>query len=259
MPLSSHQSVLDFASAAGAGRIPGNSVVTAFGHINNAGAGIANVNLWQPQVAWVLPSSPVGIEYVSTSASDGVAGTGARKILVIGVGPGFALQIETVTMNGTTVVASAYTWLAINTMVVFDDATTGFGSAMGNVGDISAKVTGAGALHGFITAAKGVSQHGRYTVPAGYSWLVNNFFFLGNKAGSPTASYDTDAIFVSPNGLLIYGLPLTAQNGQALTIGLPKPPVPVSEKTTLMFRIASVSTGGLNISGGCTGILSANV
>lgn len=248
---------LEFAAAAGAGRIPGQSAVTAFGYIANTDAGVSNVNMWQPQVSWSLPSAPVGIEYSSTSASDGVGGTGARKILAIGVGPAFALQVEVVTMNGTTVVASAYTWLAINTLVVYDDPT-GFGSSMSNVGDISAKVTGAGALHGFIVAAKGVSTHGRYTVPAGYSWLINNFFFLGNKAGGPTSTFSLNAISVTANGLLIYGLPLTMQNGATLAIALPNTPVVIAEKNTLMFRIASVSTGGMDISGGCTGLLTAN-
>jgi hypothetical protein len=251
------QNGLDFPLMAGAGRIAGQSSVTAFGYSSNT-ASVTNVNLWQPQVAWALATTPVGIEYVSTSASDGVAGTGARKILVIGVGPAFALQIETVTMNGTTVVASAYTWMAINTMVVFDNATTGFGSALGNVGDISAKVTGAGALHGFITAGFGVSQHGRYTVPAGFTWLINNFFFLGNKAGGAVASFSLSAITVTSTGLLVHGLPLTMQNGAVLQIGLPNTPVPLTEKNTLMFRIASVSTAGMDISGGCTGVLTAN-
>lgn len=249
---------IDFALAAGANRLTGQSSVTAFGYISNTGAAVSNINAWQPQVAWTLPSSPVGIEYSSTSASDGVGGTGARKIVVIGCGINFVQQTEIVTMNGTTVVPSALTWMAINTMVVFDDATTGFGSAKGNVGDISAKVTGAGALHGFIVAAKGVSTHGRYTVPAGYSWLINNFFILGNKIASPSASFSTDAISVTANGLIIHGLPLTMQNGAVLQIALPNTPVFIAEKNTFMFRIASVSTGGMDISLGCTGVLTAN-
>lgn len=248
---------IDFALAAGANRLTGQSSVTAFGYCANT-ANDVNVNLWQPQVAWNLPASPVGIEYSSTSASDGVAGTGARKIVVIGCGINFALQVEVVTMNGTTVVPSAYTWMAINVMVVFDDPTTGFGSNLTNVGAISAKVTGAGALHGYIDAGKGVSKHGRYTVPAGYTWLINNFFFLGNKSGGAQSSFSLDAVSVTPNGLLLFGLPLTMQNGAVLQIALPNTPVAIPEKNTLMFRIASVSTTGLDISGGCTGVLTAN-
>jgi hypothetical protein len=95
-------------------------------------------------------------------------------------------------------------------------------------------------------------------VPAGYTWLVNNFFFLGNKSGGAQSSFSLDAISITANGLLLYGLPLTMQNGAVLQIALPNTPVPVPEKNTLMFRVASVSTGGLDISGGCTGVLSAN-
>lgn len=249
---------LNYTLAAGANRIAGQSAVTAFGYSPNTGSGVSNINVWEPQVAWSLATTPVGIEYKSSSTNDTTGGTGARKIVVIGIGPNFVLQVETVTMNGTTVVASAYTWMAINTMIVLDDPSTGFGSNKTNVGDISAKVTGAGAIHGWIAAGKGVSHHGRYTVPAGYTWLINNFFALGNKAGSASASYSTNAIFVSPNGMVFYGLPLTMQNGVPLQVTLPVTPVTVLEKNTLMFTIESVSVGGLDISFGCTGLLSAN-
>lgn len=249
---------IDYSLAAGANRIGGQSAVTTFGYISNAGGAISDVNFWQPQVRWELPTSPVSIEYSSTSASDGVAGTGARKILVIGVGPAFVLQIETVTMNGATPVASANTWMAINTMVVFDDATSGFGSNRKNVGDISAKIPVTGTIHGFITAGFGVSQHARYTVPAGFTWLVNNFFITGNKSSSPSASFSMYAAFYTGNGLEIRGLPLTLQNGQNLAITLPNVPVVVLEKQTLMFRILSVSTAGLDLSVGCTGLQTAN-
>lgn len=250
--------ITQHANQRGAGILAGQSSVTAFGYIKDAGGAIADVAFWQPQVAWVLPASPVGIELTSTSASDGAGGVGARRVLLIGVGPGFVAQTEAVTMNGTTAVASLLTWMAINTMVVYDDATIGFGSGKKNVGDISAKVTGAGALHGFITAGKSVSQHGRFTAPAGFKWHINNFFFVGNKPGSPAASYSTNALTVTPNGLVISGLPLTMQNGSVLQIALPITPVVLEEKQTLVFQVESVSVAGLDLSCGATGLLTSN-
>src|SRR5437773_847583 len=247
LPMSLATAPLEHALAAATGQIGGQSAVSSFGAISNAGSGITNVNMWQPQIAWNLPAAPVGIEYKSSSASDGVGGTGARKILVIGVGPGFVQQLETVTMNGTTVVASTLTWMAINVMVVFDDPATGFGSAKSNVGDISANITGAGLLQGSIAAGRSVSLHGRYTVPAGFTWLINNFLFIGNKAGSAASSYSLEAITVSANGLLVYGIPVTFQNGIPGVITLPLTPVAVAEKNTLMFRVASVSVAGLDL------------
>jgi hypothetical protein len=249
---------ISYPMASAANRIVGQSSVTSFGYIPNAAANITNVNCWEPAVAWMLPNSPVNIELLSASTSDTTGGTGARKIFLIGVGPGFIYQNETVNMNGTSVVTSSLTWMAINTMIVFDDPVTGFGSNKTNVGNITARISGAGAIQGYIAAGKGISHHGRYTVPAGSSWLINNFLITGNKSGTATASYSINAIFVSPNGLVYFGLPQTQQNGAVVQIDLPHTPVPVLEKTTLMFQIESVSVAGIDISIGCTGLLTAN-
>lgn len=246
-----------YAGARSGGLLAGQESVTVFGHIAAAAAGLAGVGFWQPQVAWVLPASPVGIELLSTSASDGVAGTGARKILVLGVGPGFVSQQEIVTMNGVTPVASALTWQAINAMVVYDDPT-GFGSAKTNVGGITARITGAGAIQGFIDVGESVTQHGRYTCPAGYKWLINNFFITGNKVGSPAASYSTNTNTITPNGLVISGLPLTMQNGTIVQIALPITPVLLLEKQTIMFTVENTSIAGMDLSCGATGLLTNN-
>lgn len=253
-----HPEDIDFVLAAGAGRIPGNTTVTAFGYADNVPSGVATRAIWELAEDWVMPLSAVSIELLSDSASDGVAGTGARQVRVSGVDANFAIQVETITMNGTTPVASALTWRAINSMVVVDDATVGYGSNRANVGNITARIPGPGASQGHIAAGKSTSLLGRFTVPAGYTWLINNFFFNGNASGSPNASYHVAARSFTPTGLLVSGLPLTMQNGQVLQISLPKTPVPITEKRTFMFVIVETSTAGMDISVGCTGILSAN-
>jgi len=241
-----------YALAGAAGHIPNVSSVTAFGY-SPATANVTNVNLWEPLVVWNLPSSPVGIEVLSDSASDGIAGTGARKIILIGVGPAFAAQTEIITMNGTTVVASSNTWLAINTAIVFDDPT-GFGSNGTNVGNISARITGAGALQGYISAGTGISHHGRYTVPAGFTLLAFNFFEVAAKTGGSVGTASLDAIFITPNGLRFKGLPQTCQTGAVSAVTLPTVPFAVTAGTTLMFRINNVSVAGIDISAGFTGL-----
>lgn len=249
---------IDFTTAAGANRVPNQSSVTAFGYITNCGGAVANIQCWQPQVAWALPASPVAVEVLSTSASDGVGGTGARKVFLIGVGIGFVYQNEIIVMNGTSTVASTLTWMAINTLVVFDDPVVGFGSAKANVGDITARITGAGATQAFIAAGNAISHGGKYTVPAGYTWLVNNFFIAGNKPGSPASSFSFNALIIPASGLLIHGLPQTVQNGSVVQIALPKTPLPILEKNTFAFQVQSVSIAGLDISIGATGLLSIN-
>src|SRR5271170_2639542 len=89
--MSNYIANIDYAMLAGAANTSDSSV-TAFGYITGAGGSITNVNLWQPQVAWNLPSAPINIHVASDSANDMAAGTGARNIVLIGVGPSFAAQ-----------------------------------------------------------------------------------------------------------------------------------------------------------------------
>jgi len=253
-----HPEDIDFVLAAGAGRIPGNTTVTAFGYASNVASGVATRAIWEVAADWVAPLSAVSIELLSYSASDGVARTGARQVRITGVDANFLVQTETITMNGTAPVASALTWRAINNLIVVDNATTGYGSNRANVGNITARIPGPGATQAHIAAGRSTSLLGRFTVPAGYTWLINNFFFNGNATGSPNASYHVAARSFTDTGLLISGLPLTMQNGQVLQISLPKTPVPIAEKRTFMFVITETSAAGMDISVGCTGILSAN-
>lgn len=253
-----HPEDIDFVLAAGAGRIPGNTTVTAFGYSDNVASGVATRALWELAEDWIMPLTAVSVELLSDSASDGVAGTGARQVRITGVDANFAVQVEVITMNGTTPVASALTWRAINNLIVVDDATAGYGSNRANVGNITARIPGPGATQAHIAAGRTTSLLGRFTVPAGHTWLINNFFFNGNAAGSPNASYHVAARSFTPTGLMVSGLPLTMQNGQVLQIALPKTPVPIAEKRTFMFVIVETSAAGMDISVGCTGILSIN-
>ena len=259
MSIDGSSEIMSSAVRAALGLNAGQSCVTIYGEANAVGGGAANVPLWVPLVAWDLPAAPVGIEYASTSANDtATAGTGARRVVVEGVGPGFGAQSETVVMNGVTPVASALTWMAINSMTVQDNATTGFGSGKTNSGDITAKVTGAGALHGFIEAAHSLSIMGRYTVPAGFTLVLNNFFVTGNKSGSPTLSFKTNRHLISPSGLFLSGVQVPMQNGLMMQLSLPASAVVIPEKFTMIFRLESVSASGLDISAGTTGFLIRN-
>lgn len=72
------------------------------------------------------------LDVVSSSAQDGVAGTGALTILITGIDSGSVAQTEIVTMNGTTPVTTSNTWLGVNRVVVLSS-----GSNDANVGTIT--------------------------------------------------------------------------------------------------------------------------
>lgn len=119
----------------------------------------------------------------SASANDTSAGTGARTVLVEGVGVNFASQSEVVTLNGQTAVSTVNTYLGINNVTVLTA-----GAGLVNAGAIYAgfgTVT-AGVPASILTAiavGDNKSQGCVYTVPAGYTWEIASFSVAFSVAG----------------------------------------------------------------------------
>lgn len=242
-----HNFITDIA----AGLVPNTSLVTAFGYSPNT-PNTTNINLWALQTAWTPLTAASTMELVSSSAADAAAGTGCRSVLIQGLDTNYNQISEFVVPNGAAAVALANSYIVINTAVCL---VAGSGNV--NAGNITVQVTGAGSAQGYIAAGFGASQHGRFTVPAGYTLVLENFFFLANKSASPSASANIEAITILPGGVVIKGLPLTIPNSSSITITVPTG-VSIAAKQTVEFMISSVSVAGLNISGGASGILFKN-
>lgn len=109
----------------------------------------------------------------STSANDTSAGTGARTVTVNYLTAAFVFKSETISMNGTTAVATANSDIAyIESIVV-----TSVGSVGGNVGTINFFVdnAGAGAIWGSIAASDNQTFWAHHYVPAGVTCYLINF------------------------------------------------------------------------------------
>lgn len=106
-------------------------------------------------------SSPNTLSFVSTSADDSAAGTGARTIIITGVGPDYVYQTDTITMNGTTPAVTASAWLGVNRLLV-----SSAGSGQVNAGDITATASTAATVQAHMPANDGTTQQVFYFVPA---------------------------------------------------------------------------------------------
>jgi len=89
-----------------------------------------------------LLKTPAKLDITSSSALDTGAGTGARTIVIVGLGPTKRYQTEVVTLTGTTIVQTALTWYRVFGLRVL---TTGTGSK--NAGDIYVVKTGTGGTY----------------------------------------------------------------------------------------------------------------
>lgn len=183
------------------GRVPGSQPFSGFGKRVTAGA---ETNVLWPNGAYAFPP-PAGVQMslVSTSASDGVAGTGIRSVEMHYLDANLAERSEVVTLNGTTPVLTVATnirfiqCLHINT----------FGSGKAAAGNIT--VSNGGVTYAYIAMGDVRCSSSVRMVPAGKRLIVESFFG-GSVSGSAAAStivymstpnfaghdYIADAVFI---------------------------------------------------------------
>ncbi|MFA5999485.1 MAG: hypothetical protein WC783_00690 [Candidatus Paceibacterota bacterium] len=113
----SSQSHLGFNyDAIASGQIPGKTVWSKVGYNSNV---LDLSDLWTYGNGYTPPSAAMGMEVVSDSADDDSAGDGARTVKIYYLTDAFVEKTETVTMDGTNVVAtSAVDIYRINNFVV---------------------------------------------------------------------------------------------------------------------------------------------
>jgi len=127
---------------------------------------------------WSRLSTASTLTIVSTSANDdgSPVGTGARTILISGIDANRDNQVEVVTMNGTTSVVTASTWLGINRVVVLT-----VGSLQVNEGTITITATTGGSPQAVVPAGASVTQQLIFFTKAGHSALLKKVYINALK------------------------------------------------------------------------------
>lgn len=109
----------------------------------------------------------------STSANDTAAGSGARTVLITYLNTSFVLKTETVTLNGTTAVATVATDIAfIESIQVATTGTQGGGNA-GTI-QLWTNNNGTGSIWASIAAGDNTTYYAHHYVPAGVTCFILN-------------------------------------------------------------------------------------
>jgi hypothetical protein len=130
---------------------------------------VAGDDIWEGGGAYPLQAAATKLEILSASASDAAAGTGARTFTLTGLDANFNVISETLTMNGVTPVQTVGSYLRVNMLSI---VTAGSGGS--NAGDVTLRVTGAGATQAIARAGFGYAKQCVFTVPAGMTLLVTD-------------------------------------------------------------------------------------
>lgn len=156
----------DYYTQVALGLVSGAEILSTFG---DATVGTSYVPITSSLV-YQTPTTATALEIVSSSASDGVAGSGALTVTVIGLDANWAEVTQTITMNGTTAVAIPTSLLRMYRAYVATSGTYASMAAGSHVGTITIRVSGAGATWGTIESSpwpSGQTTIACYTVPLG--------------------------------------------------------------------------------------------
>ena len=187
------------------GQIQGHEVINIFGY--NPDVDTSEESVWPDGGTIPHPTVASALSIVSTSTDDdgSPVGTGARTVYIEGLDGNYNVVSETVTLNGTTNVTTANTYLYVNQFYV---ATVGSGDA--NAGEITAKVSTT--LYDLIATGYNQRTTAHYCVPAGYTgYLTTGVITTGQAAGSTAIT-----AFLKqhgPDGILRVGAVSTLNNG----------------------------------------------
>jgi len=172
--------------------------------------------------------------FVSTSANDTSAGTGARSLVVYYVDSDRKAQIGVVTLNGTTPVVSAFSGLGINRISIYLA-----GSGQANAGTITCTETTGGAAVAEIRTGEGTNQTTVFYVQASATALVKGMSVNLVKPGGGTDPVVTIKgwvfSFVSNAKYLIFSKTVDTAIDQNFD-GNIGDPFPIGEKSIFWFE-----------------------
>ena len=166
------------------GNISGQSIITKFGLNTDVDTGSTPEDIWSVGGTYVPPTVARVHNIASSSASDTSAGTGARTVLIRGKDGSYNAVSETVTLNGTSNVATANSYVHIHLMQV-----STAGSAAANVGTISATAQTDATVTCEIPVGLNQSVSSIYMVPTGYkAYMMKMRAHMNNSTANSNAT-----------------------------------------------------------------------
>ena len=164
----------DFYLEVSKGNVPKHSIVNKFGRNGAVGTSLAFISI---SGQYQSPIAATSLEILSGSTNDTSAGTGARKVKVVGLDASWNEITVEVTMNGTTAVALGTQFIRVYRMYVSESGSYATISAPSHLGKITLRTSGAGATWCVIDTIEGTAtgfgigqtQVAGYTIPNGYT------------------------------------------------------------------------------------------
>lgn len=177
---------IDYENLIGRGLIPGHEVFEGYGQRSSCSTAVNGDDVWEGVATTMpIPNQVIGeqMTVVSTSAQDGVAGTGILTLDIHGLDATGAVVSEIVVMQGTTPVSTTRTnWRFIQSIHAETVGTNNLA-----VGDITIYKTGfAATVYNKIVAGGNMSLNSARMVPVGKTFYLKTISYAAaaNKSTS---------------------------------------------------------------------------
>ena len=211
------------------GQIMGHSILSLFGYQSSVST--TSIPVWENAAAYTYITSASTLTLVSTSASDNTS----ASVLINGLDSNFNIISETLALNGTTGVTTVNSYFRVNSMVLTTPGT----SQNTNVGTITLKQSSNTVSQ--IAIGVGRSQSTVYTVPAGYSFYLDEVEVNTSNtyAGTTIMTYKVQT---TNNATGVKSILLQQPFLSLYLIQRPSNPFLYTEKTDIQWQL-STSTG----------------
>lgn len=198
-------------------------------------------DVWESGGAKTLLTSAQTLDVVSTSASDTLAGTGARFVQIGGLDADYNLISEVVQMNGTSAVTTSTEFLRVNRARVVTSGSSTF-----NVGVISITSTDTADNQGTIPTQESITQQSHFTVPNGYTAFTTGTVFsvYRSSGGSGVKEAEIDQMVYVPDINTRYrSIRIGLRSDGGSHISSPEVPSQTPAKSTLWYTANASSNG----------------
>ena len=228
----------------------GSTLWNKFGYNTDISIGTELLASWGGTFQFLTSGETINI--VSTSTADDSGGTGVNSIVVYGVDANWDTQTVVYTMDGTTTVTSAESWIGINRIAVFLS-----GSGRTNAGTITVTATSSGYTMAQMPAGGGVSQQMIFYIPRDHQFLAEWLFFTSIKTtgGSDPKLTFLGQVYSAVNNTIqeVFRAQMDVQRQNTMQVS-PALPFPISEKSILYFE-CTTDTNSTSASGRFSAIL----
>ncbi len=241
-----------------AGLLPGYVGVNKFGRNPDVDTAAAE-DVWDGGGIWVAPTAARIHDIVSTSTDDdGVnapGSTGAQTIRVFGLTSWSTAEVsEDITLDGTTNVATANSYVIIHRMQVLTA-----GSGRTNAGDITATAQTDATVTAQITGGEGQTLMAIYGVPSGKTFLGTGYYIGMNRTQS-TGSVDAELLVTNnpdvtdPVYRVGHRAGVTAAGTSSQNVGF-EPPAPIVGPAIIKVRATDATAINTDVVAGFNGVL----